>query len=71
MNMTAATETQAEVPTQDTNATTSLRAMVEDSNIAKKLSEQELLEIGNDAAEGFEYDLKSRNQINATFNNYS
>lgn len=59
--MTAATETQAEVPTQDTNATTSLRAMVEDSNIAKKLSEQELLEIGNDAAEGFEYDLKSRN----------
>lgn len=47
-------------PTQDTSPTASLRAMVEDTNIAEKLTEKELQDIGATVSEGFEYDLQSR-----------
>lgn len=60
MNLTGTMETQGAIPSQDTDAAASLRAMVEDKNIAKNLDEQKLLSIGANVSEGFEADLCSR-----------
>lgn len=52
------TQTQAEVPGQDTKE--SLLQLVETTNIAENLEDQELEELSNYASEGFEYDFRSR-----------
>ena len=68
MNSNATSPDMEEAPTQDTNldvaqaASTeeSLRAILEQTNIAEKLSEEKLNEISALVADGFETDLRSR-----------
>ena len=44
------------------SAATSLRAIVEATNIADTLDEEKLTQIGSDCAKGFEYDLSTRSE---------
>ena len=47
---------------QVTPKSDSLRAMVELTNIAEKLSDEDLNKIGGDAKQGYLYDLESRRE---------
>lgn len=62
-------QTQAEVPTQDTN--TSLRAFMESKNIAEKFDEQKLHDISVQASDGFEYDWRSREHWEKNLNEWT
>lgn len=56
MNLNATSPDMAEAPSPDT----SLRASLENKNLAKGMDEEQLTKIGHEAGEGFEADLRSR-----------
>lgn len=70
-------ETPDEASTQVTNSSSpepegeSLRALVESKNIADTLSTEELVEIGEQCGEGFEADLRSREDWEEKFEEWS
>jgi chaperonin GroES len=60
MNMNETLENPADASVQGTEI--SLRALIENKNIAKDLSDEELQEISTQVSEGFEYDLSTRTE---------
>lgn len=58
MNLSETSPDMAEAPSQATDV--SLRASLENKNLAKGMDEEKLTKIGCEAAEGFEADLRSR-----------
>ena len=58
MNMNEMLGNEGEAP----SVATSLRAIVEATNIADTLDEEKLTQIGSDCAKGFEYDLSTRSE---------